>query len=207
MLFIYIIIYTDRGIYGANNKKIDYAQYCYNMSQGLHCEGRDGRLGRCNEDAGCGSGVPFSAVELHHVVSKVPLLVGPSIKNLLVFTDDMGWLQEELKNFREKNMYTDWNFYYLDVPDPSLTSDALHKGFVRYGKATESGVYLHASLTLAKQCRAFIGHFGSATSVLFYTNMCHLHRHVEGHCPPAYNLANGLEFPSERMKKKIKKQQ
>ena len=178
----------DRGIYNVN-----ITEYCYNMSKGLPCMSRNGELGWCNTDTGC-KGVPFALVNLEHVITKVPLLLGPNMRNLLVFTDDMNWLQSEIKLLKEKNLYTDWNFYYLEVPHDSLTADHVHKGWVRYGKGTESGLYLHASLALAKQCNAFIGHFGSAATSLFYHNMCHFHRGVEGICPPAYDLSKGLEF-------------
>lgn len=60
--------------------------------------------------------------------------------------------------------------------------------YYRYRNATENGVTLYASLKLVKQCKAFIGHFGSGISSMLYSSMCIEHSGLHGVCPPYYDF-------------------
>ena len=63
---------------------------------------------------------------------------------------------------------------------------------IRSDGATESGSYLFASMELASQCQAFIGHFSSGSSLMQYWNMCFNHNGKKGLCPPTYDFNSGL---------------
>ena len=46
-----------------------------------------------------------------------------------------------------------------------------------------------ASVKLAQQCEAFVGHFSSASTVLVYNSMCYRHGYSTFlRCPDAYDL-------------------
>ena len=57
---------------------------------------------------------------------------------------------------------------------------------------TESGTYMFASMELATQCSAFIGHFGSAFTQLYYNFLCVHHGGRHSLCPPFYDFNAGL---------------
>merc|ERR1719329_28837 len=86
-------------------------------------------------------------------IHQVELLVGPEVKTLFVFSDDIDWIRKESELL--KVTHPDYNVYFLD--DPHLRKRHLLQDSekLRYGlegvSATESGVYLFASLKLASQ--------------------------------------------------------
>jgi hypothetical protein len=171
---------------------LDPEEYCYNASHKLPCDG-----GYCNPDMGCSEdgGVPFAAVNLSHVVDKVPLLVGPLVKNLVVFSDDPYWLQLQIATM--KTLSPSWNIYTLPAPRPEedLPQQAGEptKGYhyMRSEGGTESGSFLFASIELASQCNAFIGHLGSGTTMMYHQYMCTRHAGLSGVCPPTYDMRQG----------------
>lgn len=65
-----VAVQLRRGDRALNIKEEDMFSYCYNVTHDLPCVG-----GFCNGDYCGDSIVPFSAIRLHHVVDKVPLLV------------------------------------------------------------------------------------------------------------------------------------
>jgi len=145
--------------------------------------------------------VPYGAIELKHVVEKVPFLVNSTIRDLLVFTDDPLFLEEQKVLLREID--PSWRIHSLRYP--KLPEDAdmnkYHNSWIEYDRimkhirhraGTESGVYLQASFIAARQCHGFIGHFGSKVSEYFYKSMCVEHGGRFGVCPPMYDFSTGL---------------
>jgi len=162
------------------------------------------RFGSCpdniNEDLGC-KFVPFEAVRLTHVISKVPRLVSPAIHDLLVFSDDPIFIQEQALEIAQT--HPEWRIHTLKAPELPSNVDMVkyHKNFAVYEDAvayvrgrsgTDSGVLFQSSLHAAQQCSAFIGHFGSGVASLFYHAMCVEHGGRYGACPPAYDFRWGL---------------
>jgi len=172
---------------------LDPEEYCYNATHKLPCDG-----GYCNPDLGCNEngGVPFAAINLSHVVDKVPMLVGPLVKNLLVFSDDPHWLQLQIAAM--KKISPSWNIYTLPAPKPKEEepkhthepSAGYH--YMRSEGGTESGTFLFASIELASQCDAFIGHLGSGSTMMYHHYMCMNHAGMSGVCPPTYDMRHGL---------------
>jgi len=172
---------------------LDPEEYCYNATHKLPCDG-----GYCNPDLGCNEngGVPFAAINLSHVVEKVPMLVGPLVKNLLVFSDDPHWLQLQIAAM--KKISPSWNIYTLPAPKPKEEepkhthepSAGYH--YMRSEGGTESGTFLFASIELASQCDAFIGHLGSGSTMMYHHYMCMNHAGMSGVCPPTYDMRHGL---------------
>lgn len=153
------------------------------------------------EDLGCNSKTPFGLITLQDVVNKVPLLVHPVIHNLLVFTDDPMWLQDEIIEL--KKIEPKWNIYTLQEPkynhstntEVNITNYQSIISFIRRDAGTRSGVFLHTSIELVRQCSAFIGHFHSGISKhVFYPSMCIEHAGMKGICPPMYDFEWGLNL-------------
>lgn len=162
------------------------------------------RFGACplevNEDLGC-KYVPFEAIRLKHVISKVPRLVDAPIRDLLVFSDDPIFIQEQQDEIAKT--HPEWRVHTLRAPNLPADVDLhkFHHDFAVYEKAlehvraragTDSGILFQASLHAAQQCSAFIGHFGSGVSSLFYHAMCVEHSGRYGICPPGYDFRWGL---------------
>jgi hypothetical protein len=162
------------------------------------------RLGKCNkvmdyQDYNCHR-IPFDAVKLHHIIDKVPRLIQPTIYDLVVFSDDPFFLDDEIKELAA----TDPRWRIHTLPSPKIPStidmskvrthrevylDAMNR--IRHG-GTDSGVFFQSSLHLAQQCSAFIAHYGSGVASLFYHAMCAEHAGRYGVCPPTYDMRVGL---------------
>lgn len=174
----------DRSPEGVDPKTLK--EMCYNSSHNLLCNGKECKI---SKDYGCES-IPFGALELKDIPSKVELLVGPEVKTLFVFSDDIDWIRKESELL--KDTHPDYNVYFLD--DPHLRKRHLLQDSekLRYGlegvSATESGVYLFASLKLASQCEAFVGHFGSGATKMYHYYMCTMHAGMHAVCPPTFDL-------------------
>lgn len=72
--------------------------------------------------------------------------------------------------------------------------------FLRFQAGTASGVQYLAALQLASRCGGLVGHFASGATRLFYSAMCLQHAapglgSLQGVCPPAYDLRQGLWLP------------
>lgn len=198
---------------------INYTAYCYNATNNLPCTDAPG--GECDTDAGCGtdpSQPPFIAITLSHVLDKVSLLVGsPSKGNepqpvIYVASDDSDWVEREIARVgRESPPATPrWKIVTLRAPklprhssnnskeaadtDPFLGDQEPYPGYfyMRSQAGTESGTYLFASMELATQCEAFIGHMGCGGTMLHYQYMCMQHAGKKGICPPVYDMRRGL---------------
>lgn len=174
---------------------LDPIEWCYNASHHLLCNGK-----HCSEEFGCGAsgGVAFSAINLSHVVDKVPVLVGPSVKNVVVASDDPDWVHSQIALMKEEA--PGWNFYTL--PHPQLPEDMkqvdektkqrMEYQYLRSEGGTESGAFLFASIELATHCSGFVGHMKSGMAAMFYHSMCSSHAGLIGVCPPFYDFRDGL---------------
>jgi hypothetical protein len=60
--------------------------------------------------------------------------------------------------------------------------------YMRLGAGTASGVLLHGSIELSRQCEAFVGHFGCGGTLMVYRAMCAHHDSWEYVCPPAFDV-------------------
>jgi hypothetical protein len=67
---------------------------------------------------GCGHGIAFGAINLTHVVEKIPTLVGPTVKNLIVLSDDSLWVESQIQIMKKRDPR--WNIYTLLPPKPDF---------------------------------------------------------------------------------------
>ena len=66
-------------------------------------------------DAGCGSkSIPFSAVNLSLVASKVAALMGPAVFNIYIASDDYVWVTEQIEIMKGES--PQWNFFIIPPP-------------------------------------------------------------------------------------------
>lgn len=143
-----------------------------------------------DSDMGCAT-VPFASVTLEHVVASAAKLVEPSVRTLIVTTDDEEWLDQQRQDLRAS--HPEWRVLNLKAPTHS-TGAAPAKGsgesydYMRFGAGTASGVLLHGSIELSRQCEAFVGHFGCGGTMLVYKSMCARHNHREYVCPPSFDV-------------------
>jgi hypothetical protein len=170
---------------------VDPMEWCYNASHKLPCDG-----GYCNPDLGCSEngGIPFSAINLSHVVEKVPILVGNHVKNIVVASDDPDWLKIQIAIMKKKA--PEWNFYTLPAPKSAQVEAGSEPlpgyNYMRARGGTESGTFLFASIELASQCEGFMGHMGSGSTMMYHQSMCVAHAGLRGVCPPTYDFRQGL---------------
>lgn len=176
----------DRAIPG----HIDPVEWCYNASHKLPCNG-----GHCVGDFGCSErgGIPFAAINLSHVIEKVPVLVGPDVKNIVVASDDPDWVHRQIAAVKKTD--PSWNFYTL--PHPELPPDVKlsvkeEYRYLRSAAGTQSGVFLFASIELARQCSGFIAHLGAGGAMIYQQYLCLGHAGLTGVCPPTYDFRQGL---------------
>mmetsp|Transcript_3099 Transcript_3099/g.4821 ORF Transcript_3099/g.4821 Transcript_3099/m.4821 type:complete len:214 (+) Transcript_3099:36-677(+) len=197
-------------------------QYCYNVTHSNVCMTEAGSLYPCPAegsglaDLGCTpQGTPFAAIGVLDIVQKAELLVGPSVRHLVIATDDPRWLQGEVEAIQAAGSAPGWYFHYVKAPSmypqeqqkqqqqrrrrrrrrlSTAQEDEYH--FIRSEAGTDSGVYLQAQLQLAMQCEGLIAHFGSGIAYLLYQLMCFQHGAlgpttgrdaVFGVCPPMYD--------------------
>lgn len=135
-----------------------------------------------DSDMGCAN-VPFASVTLAHVVDSAAKLVEPSVRTLIVTTDDEEWLDQQRGELRKTR--PEWNIYNLKAPHRVEGDNYM---YMRYGAGTASGILLHGSIELSRQCEAFVGHFGCGGTMIVYKSLCAQHNHKEHICPPAFDL-------------------
>jgi len=142
-----------------------------------------------DSDMGCAN-VPFASVTLQHVVDSAATLVEPSVRTLIVTTDDEEWLDQQRQELKATR--PEWRVYNLKAPTHSATASAKGSGesydYMRYGAGTASGVLLHGSIELSRQCEAFVKHFGCGGTMLVYKSLCAKHNHREYVCPPSFDV-------------------
>jgi hypothetical protein len=203
-----VAAHVRRGDRIKNIANINMTQWCFNATRKTDakqnlCLNEDKELKPCIEfgsiiDYGCYN-VPFGSVTLKHVLKNVEKLVGPNKPNVVLFSDDMTWMKEEIKKLNENNNNTSkhWNVYYLPFQPTTMKKNKIKNEYEEYKymrseASTDSGVYFYASLKLAQQCVGLVAHFGSAVAVMFYGAMCSQHASMYGLCPPVYNFEWGL---------------
>jgi hypothetical protein len=157
----------------------DMNEFCRSIRriEGDKCE-RDGKEISCGSvsDLGCFSLHPFGGVSLQDYLDRASKL--RNVKTAFVLTDDGPWLEEQKKNHIEPG----WNIYTIPARGDSRKHDSPH--------ATENGVDFFASMALARQCSAFVGHWGSGVTHVTFHNMCYQHAGHIGMCPPACDIGN-----------------
>lgn len=157
-----------------------------------------------HSDYGC-SDVPFVSVTLRHVVESAAKLVDSTVRSLVVTTDDEAWLEQQRAVLRKT--HPEWKIYSLKTPnhthlprnkvpkpEVALTKNDPEYMFMRYGAGTQSGVLLHGSIELSRQCEAFVGHFGCGGTMLVYKALCAQSNHREHVCPPAFDVRSISEL-------------
>jgi hypothetical protein len=138
-----------------------------------------------NSDKGC-SVVPFQSVTLEHVVDSAEKLVEPTVRTVIVTTDDEEWLNEQREALRTTR--PSWTVLNLKAPHSKGKEGGDDYKYMRYGAGTASGILLHGSIELSRQCEAFVGHFGCGSTVLVYRSLCAQHNHREYVCPPSFDV-------------------
>jgi hypothetical protein len=181
-------------------------EICYNAShEPKLCLDVNNQLHPCNvNDMYCGN-VPFGSLEFPRTLSSIEQILPPidssSSRNILLFSDDYDWIQQETEAIKQdpSSPYHNWNFYH--PPPPSSLTELTQKTnhyrkyhLIRSDGGTASGVYLQATFQMVSQCNSFVGHFGSSFTGLLYAIMCHRHRGLEAICPPMFDLRWDKEY-------------
>lgn len=144
----------------------------------VNCTTWDGTKYNCQDltEKGCFYNHAFGSLTLQDYLHKSWQL--HKTKNVFVVTDDDDWLAEE-----KKKIGVEWKVAVLPARRESRRHDSPY--------ATENGVDFVASVALARQCQAFVGHWGSAVSHLLYHAMCMQHGNGQtvGQCPKGCDLS------------------
>mmetsp|Transcript_22622 Transcript_22622/g.32522 ORF Transcript_22622/g.32522 Transcript_22622/m.32522 type:complete len:524 (+) Transcript_22622:96-1667(+) len=146
---------------------------------------------------GCNKRLPFGAVTLEHFLNASRVLL-PHNRNVFMMTDDPKWLQNELKKYYAHSPYRHINTVSNTATTTTTTTsneDNLMNIFTptirpNHRSGTfNSSIDFWASVTMARQCRALVGHFGSAAFMVIYHSLCYYHDNTFFQCPPVYNMA------------------
>ena len=104
----------------------------------------------------------------------------PENRNVFMMTDDPKWLSREMqKYYASRKQHADDTMHIFM---PSIRPN--HRG-----GTFNSSVDFWASITMARQCQAVVGHMGSAAFVVIYNNLCYYHDNQFFKCPPVYDTA------------------
>ena len=139
------------------------------------CADRHGKVVGCDAGyvaLGC-HGIPFGAVKLEHFLQAADVVL-PGNRNVYIMTDDGPWVE------KEKVRFPNWNVY-------------AHYGSHRHSEhSVKNGVNFFATIQLAQQCSAFVGHGGSAIFGLTKKFVCSEHgprgNKVYGQCPTMFSF-------------------
>lgn len=181
---------SDRTLKGVN-----MTDFCYHLlvQRFTHvkqnCTYEGGVVMECagNENLfGCDQfdDVPVGAVTLDSVVQEAELLIGPSIRNMIVFSEELDWLEHQI--LINAKLHPEWRFFTMDSPGHETK-------FASRSIGTAAGVFFHATIDMVQECDALLGHFTSGVPMTFAGAMCHHHAGMEGICPPVYNLKQKLQ--------------
>lgn len=88
-------------------------------------------------------------------------------KNIFVLTDDGKWLEEE-----KKKIDVNWNVFYIHAKENSR--------FHEHPSATENGIDIFASVAMARECQAFVGHWFVSLLYFFEYHLFKLSYYVLG---------------------------
>jgi hypothetical protein len=145
-----------------------------------YCQSKD-----AGADFGC-QGVPYASVTLHHILESAAKIVDPSVRTIVVSTDDEEWLEEE--KIKVKETHADWKIVNVAAPKLGSSNKNANYDFMRFGAGTSSGVLLYGSIELSRQCEGFVGHFGCGGTMMFYKAMCARHSQWDNVCPPSFDV-------------------
>ena len=127
-------------------------------------------------DYGCFSNNPFGALTLNDYLNASWGLL--KTRNVFVLTDAAAWLDKERTTVDKA-----WSIY-------SIASNGGKDRSNDTPRATMNGVEYHASMRMAQNCQAFVGHWGSGVSHMIYNAMCWRQGNtVLAHCPPAKDMS------------------
>ena len=136
-------------------------------------------------DLGCFAKHSFGELTLVDFLTRGQTLL-PSAKTAFVMTDDGDWLEEQIRLLPHSNSsVAHWKIGRLAAQVEARNeyrTDKLAVNNTRYS------VDFWTSISAARQCQAFVGHFGSALSYFVYAAMCFAHDGRLGHCPLEYDF-------------------
>eukprot|EP00597_Dinobryon_sp_UTEXLB2267_P010756 CAMPEP_0170101536 /NCGR_PEP_ID=MMETSP0020_2-20130122/2312_1 /TAXON_ID=98059 /ORGANISM="Dinobryon sp., Strain UTEXLB2267" /LENGTH=286 /DNA_ID=CAMNT_0010324641 /DNA_START=650 /DNA_END=1508 /DNA_ORIENTATION=- len=147
----------DRALPG-----VDMMEWCRNhtkidsngrkMETGLWIDGTNLTDGQW-ADMGCGAQLPYGAATLEHFLNASRVLM-PHNRNVFMMTDDPKWLKAEVKKYyslrRHQHHHDTMHIFF-----PSVRPN--HRG-----GTFNSSIDFWASIAIARQCQAIVGHRGSA---------------------------------------------
>jgi len=176
----------DRALPG-----VDMMEWCRNhtivdsngqMKQtGLWVDGSDLSDGQWM-DMGCNKKLPYGAASLEHFLNASRVLI-PHNRNVFMMTDDPKWLRTEIKKYySQRRAQHQHSADTMHIFTPPIRPN--HRG-----GTYNSSVDFWASISMARQCQAVVGHLGSAAFVVIYNNLCYFHDNQFFNCPPLYNIA------------------
>jgi hypothetical protein len=135
-------------------------------------------------DYGCFSQNPYGTLTLVDYLERAEILLGNQSKTVFIMTDDAKWLKAEQAAL-SSTRFKDWTVHSVpakyDKHSPGFDPAAVDH-------ETESGIEFLTSLTLARQCQSFVGHFGSGFTVTIFFALCFQHEYHTGKCPSAYDI-------------------
>lgn len=151
-------------------------------------------------DKGCGS-IPFQFISLANITHAASTLVDISVvNNLVVLTEDDEWIVQEVEKLKQSD--SPWKVNLLLGPwNEDRNFEMSGERWQHYGRmGLQAGVHFLTSMQVIRNCEAFVGHFGSAATHIFYVNMCVQHgvnmqRHAA--CPPVFDLRGLRTLGSE----------
>ena len=138
-------------------------------------------------DLGCFGAHSFGELSLTDYLLKAKTL-SPSISNAFVLSDDGLWLTDQVKKLPLSGTEV---AHYKVGKLPAENEARIRTQFKSDGSkrnGTGYSVDFWASVAVARQCRSFVGHFGSAVSELVYEAMCFHHGKITGRCPHAADI-------------------
>lgn len=131
-------------------------------------------------DKGCFSVHPFGALSLVDYLLKARSLL-PGVHDAFVMTDDSAWLEGEVRALpASTSIVSDMRIGRVPL-DPNERDSK---------NGTKYTVDFWASVTLARHCEVFVGHFGSAVAGFVYNAMCFQHGDSTGECPDAADIGD-----------------
>ena len=93
-------------------------------------------------------------------------------------TDDGDWLEQEKATIDKEWNVVGFAGKRFSAPNEQGNGE----------RQTEMGVDFLASVVVARQCTAYVGHWGSAIGFHVFYSMCLQHGDTVGQCPPACDI-------------------
>ena len=133
-------------------------------------------------DLGCFAIHSFGELTLVNYLEKAKQLL-PDVHNAFVMTDDGPWLEDQIAALPKDG--TDSGVSHYKVGRLAAEKEARNerRSDGRKANGTRYSVDFWTSVTVARHCQGFVGHFGSGVSAFVYTAMCFNHAGLTGECP------------------------